>query len=327
MKLSIIIPVYNVAEYLPACLDSVIYPELSDYEVIVVNDGSTDASPVIAEEYAAKYPGLIHLIHKENGGLGDARNAAIEPAKGEFLFFLDSDDKLAENAVPEILDELTDDRDIIMLDIQPFTPEGVYLEKMSGCKRTGKLSLSDYPELIMEYPSGCNKICRKKLFTDTGIRFPARAWYEDLRTMPKFYLHTDKIFSTGKAWYLYLIRPGSITNNAKLQRHMEIVDAVDDLVGYYKSLGKYEEYKEQLEYTAFHNQFLTASVRVCEVDTKSGVLKQLKDEFIKRFPSYADNRYIKSISKKHRLLSSLLIREKYNTVAAIMKLNNLVKRK
>jgi len=327
MKLSIIIPVYNVADYLPACLDSVIYPELGDYEVIVVNDGSTDKSPEIAARYAAQYPQLIRVINKENGGLGDARNAAIEPAKGEFLFFLDSDDKLADNAVPEILEELTDDRDIVMLDIQPFTPEGVFLERMPGCKKIGFVNLSDYPELIMEYPSGCNKICRKKLYTDTGIRFPARAWYEDLRTMPKLYLHTDRIYSSGKAWYLYLIRPGSITNNAKLQRHMEIVDAVDDLVGYYKAMGKYDKYKEQLEYTAFHNQFLTACVRVCVVDASSPVLLQLKEAFVKRFPDYSKNPYISSISKKHKMLSLLLFAEKFRTVAVIMKLNDLVKRK
>ena len=327
MKLSIIIPVYNVAEYLPACLDSVIYPELGDYEIIIVNDGSTDNSPEIAAGYAASYPSLIRLINKENGGLGDARNAAIEPAAGEFLLFLDSDDKLVENAVPEILEELTSDRDIIIYDIQPFTPDGILLEKMPGCKRSGMVNLKCYPELIMEYPSGCNKICRKSLFVDTGIRFPARVWYEDLRTMPKLYLHTDKIYSTGKAWYLYLIRPGSITNSAKLQRHLEIVDAVDDLVGYYKDKNRFDEFKNQLEYTAFHNQFLTASVRVCAVDATSQILSQLRQEFITRFPGYKNNPYINSISKKHRLLSTLLFAGRYKSVAAIMKINDLIKKK
>lgn len=327
MKLSIIIPVYNTEDYLAACLDSVIYDNLHDYEIIIVNDGSTDSSPVIASEYLKKYPNLIRVINKENGGLGDARNAAIEPANGDFLLFLDSDDKLMPGAVPEILNELNNEIDIFFYDIQPFTPDGVMLEKMSGCKRKGMLSLEDYPELIMEYPSGCNKICRKKLFSETGIIFPARAWYEDLRTMPKFYLHTEKIYSSCKSRYLYLIRPGSITNNAKLQRHLEIIDAVDDLLGYYKSLGKYEQYKAQLDYTAFYNMFLTASVRVCAVDIKSPVLKQLKGEFLARFPDYKENQYIKTMAKKHRLLTTLLMAEKYSAVSLIMKLNDFIKRK
>ena len=162
MKLSIVIPVYNTAEYLSACLDSVIYPELRDYEIIIVNDGSTDNSLSIAQSYVDKHPELIRLINKTNGGLGDARNAAVEPAKGDFLLFLDSDDKLCPDAVPEILEELTDDRDIVFYDIQPFTPDGVLLEKMVGCKKQGPVSLEDFPELLMEYPSGCNKICRKR---------------------------------------------------------------------------------------------------------------------------------------------------------------------
>ncbi len=327
MKLSIIIPVYNTAEYLPACLDSVIYPKIQDYEIIIVNDGSTDSSPAIAEEYANKFPRLIRLIHKPNGGLGDARNAAIEPAAGEFLLFLDSDDKLVHGAVEEILEELTDERDIIFYDIQPFTPDGVMLAKMSGCKRSGELSLNEYPELLMEYPSGCNKICRKSLFMESGIRFPASAWYEDLRTMPKFYLLTDKIYSSGKSRYLYLMRPGSITNNAKLQRHLEIIDAVDDLVGYYKAEGKYEQFKAQLDYTAFYNMFLTASVRVCAVDTSSPILTQLKEAFLSRFPDFRDNAYIKSMSGKHRLLTALLLGGHYKSVALVMKLNDIIKRK
>ena len=325
MKLSIVIPVYNTAEYLSACLDSVIYPELRDYEIIIVNDGSTDNSLSIAQSYVDKHPELIRLINKTNGGLGDARNAAVEPAKGDFLLFLDSDDKLCPDAVPEILEELTDDRDIVFYDIQPFTPDGVLLEKMVGCKKQGPVSLEDFPELLMEYPSGCNKICRKSLFVKTGIRFPASAWYEDLRTMPKLYLHTDKIYSSGKSRYLYLMRPGSITNNAKLMRHLEIIDAVDDLVGYYKEMGKYDQYKAQLEYTAFYNMFLTASVRVCVVDSSSPVLKQLKEEFLKRFPDFKENLYIRGMSKKHRLLTALLISGHYKAVALLMKLNDLAK--
>ena len=194
-------------------------------------------------------------------------------------------------------------------------------------KRALTLNLSEYPELIMEYPSGCNKVCRKSLYLECGIRFPGRVWYEDLRTMPKLYLHTDRIYSSCKARYLYLIRPGSITNNAKLQRHLEIIDAVDDLVEYYKAQNKFAAYSAQLEYTAFYHQFLAASVRICTVDSESPLLKQLKDEYIKRFPDFRNNNYIRSMSRKHRLLSALLLKEKYKAVAAIMKLNDVIKRK
>ena len=92
-------------------------------------------------------------------------------------------------------------------------------------------------------------------------------------------------------------------------------------------MSKYDKYKDQLEYTAFHNQFLTACVRVCVVDASSPILPKLKNAFISSFPDYNKNPYISSVSKKHKLLSSLLFAERFRTVAMIMKLNDLVKRK
>ena len=102
-KLSIVIPVYNVEKYLAQCLDSVIVPGLEGYEVIVVNDGSTDGSGAIAADYAGRYPGLIRLIEQENGGLGAARNTGLEAARGEFVCFLDSDDWWEDTFLEEMV--------------------------------------------------------------------------------------------------------------------------------------------------------------------------------------------------------------------------------
>lgn len=103
IKLSIIIPVYNVAEYLKQCLDSV-YSQIRDnYEVILVDDGSTDNSGDICDEYKLKYSQTI-IIHKKNGGLSDARNAGIKVATGEYIYFVDSDDWLVSNAISTLLD-------------------------------------------------------------------------------------------------------------------------------------------------------------------------------------------------------------------------------
>ena len=102
-KLSIVIPIYNVAEYLRQCLDSVYLQVKDNYEVILVDDGSTDNSGAICDEYRLKYPQTI-VIHKENGGLSDARNAGIKVTTGEFIYFIDSDDWLAPNAISTLLD-------------------------------------------------------------------------------------------------------------------------------------------------------------------------------------------------------------------------------
>ena len=91
MQFSIVIPVYNVAPYLRECVDSVLAQNSTDYEIILVDDGSTDNSPAICDEYAEKYS-QIKVIHKANGGLSDARNFGIKKAQGDYLMFLDSDD-------------------------------------------------------------------------------------------------------------------------------------------------------------------------------------------------------------------------------------------
>ena len=203
LKLSIVIPVYNTRDYLPACLDSVLDPAADDYEIIVVNDGSTDDSGRVAMEYAARFPDRIRVITTENGGLGAARNVGLEAASGEFVFFLDSDDRLADGALPEMLDSLTPDRDIVLFDFLSVDTEGNVLERLSGCRSSGALSLDTCPELIMEYPSGCNKICRRSLFLDSGIRFPGRVWYEDLPAHRPDLVHGKSLVSLSGAARLH----------------------------------------------------------------------------------------------------------------------------
>ena len=150
LKLSIVIPVYNVEKYLSKCLDSVIYPQLDGYEVIVVNDGSTDSSLTVAEKYLDRYPELIRIISTENGGLGAARNVGIDAANGEFLLFLDSDDRLSDGALPEIMEKLNEDFDICIFGILSVTEDGIVLDDVRSCGREGTLS----------FPAGCGmRIC------------------------------------------------------------------------------------------------------------------------------------------------------------------------
>ena len=98
---SIIIPVYQVEQYLQECIESVLTQSFTDYEIILINDGSKDQSPKICDDYAAKYD-FIHVIHKQNQGLSAARNDGIQKAKGTYVLFLDSDDTLIEEALMQL---------------------------------------------------------------------------------------------------------------------------------------------------------------------------------------------------------------------------------
>ena len=327
MKLSIIIPVYNTRDYLAACLDSVVEPGCGDYEIVIVNDGSTDDSGIIAAGYASRFPALIRVITTENGGLGAARNTGLEAAKGDYLLFVDSDDTLAKGALREMLDAIDGGFDIGVFDILQVNPSGDTVGSIRGCAKDGDFTLEAYPGLIFDPPSACNKLFRRELFLDSGVRFPGRVWFEDLRTVPKLYPLAGRIRNLGKPWYRYLIRPGSITNNANVARNLEIIDAAQEIIGHYRAAGLYERCEHELCYMAFYNVFLTASVRVNAADPKSEVQEQLMQWFLRSFPGWRENPYVKNLSGKHRLLTELLMKRKRQSVHMIMKLNDRAKNK
>ena len=333
IRLSVIIPVYNVEDYVAKCLDSLISPaaealsrgEKPDYEIIAVNDGSTDSSPVIVQDYVNHYPQFIRLITTENMGQGHARNVGIDEAQGEYLYFIDSDDYLAPGAMGEMLRTLDGSYDILIFDSIAVNVDGGEINYYRGCSMAENIDLKNFPELLLENPICGGSICRKSIYTDNAIRFPSRVWFEDFRTLLKLYAFTDKIAYTPKAWHRYLQRSGSVTNNKNAERNLEIIPAVDDLIDFYTGLGRGEELAGVLEYMAFHHEFLTASVRVNLADRHSGAQDKLREDFLGKFPNYASNPYVRTMSRKHKLLTTLLMHRQYLAVHIIMKLNNRLK--
>lgn len=326
-KLSVIIPVYNVENYLAKCLDSVIYPELGDYEIILVNDGSTDSSGSICADYAARFPALVRVITTENGGLGRARDVGIDAAAGKYLLFLDSDDYLSPNAVPEMMALLDHDFDMCFFDIRSVNEEGRLLKYIHGCAIEGEFTLESYPELLFEMPSAWNKIYRRTLFTENGICYPGRVWYEDMYVTPLLYTKAGKMLSVHRPWHNYLQRAGSITNNKNTERNLEIIPAVEAMLGAYRDAGLYEKYRAQLEYAAFYNQVLTSCTRVNLADWRSEVQDKLYADFLKKFPDYRKNSYVKEMSAKYKLLHFFIRRRLRLCLHTVMSVNNMVKGK
>lgn len=140
MKLSYIVPVYKVEKYLTQCIDSIFAQTMDDYEIILVDDGSPDNCPAICDEYKEKYPDIVKVIHKENGGLASARNAGLRIAKGEYIFFVDSDDYLECDGILQIYNKAVESKaDVIQTTFfcfdentkektrtEPALEEGVY---------------------------------------------------------------------------------------------------------------------------------------------------------------------------------------------------------
>ena len=301
LKLSIIVPVYNVEKYLPKCIDSLICGD-GGYEIILVNDGSTDGSPAILADYAARYPALIRIITTPNGGLGHARNTGIDAAIGDYLLFVDSDDYLSPDALlGSVLAALDGSFDICIFDILSVNESGKVLKKMPGTARPdgSVFSLNEYPELLFELPAAWEQRYRRELFAATGIRYPDRAWFEDLRTTTKLYTAAKRVKYVSRSWYNYLQRAGSITNAKKSDRNIEIIDAMDDVVEYFKVIGSYDEYREQLEFLALKHILLASSLRVVTAGLcNDELLDKLLDSFTTDYPDYAHNKYMSTLSRR-----------------------------
>lgn len=316
MKFSVVIPAYNVKDYLEKCVASVLAQTCSDWEAILVDDGSTDgATGALCDRLAAEHPEQLRVIHQKNGGLGAARNAGLEAAWGDYVVFLDSDDYLA----PTMLQTLSARVDATHCDIYTF---GFFVDNGSGnCEihlddvpLSGVFTLAEYPRLLLASPNAWNRIYRRSFFMESGIRYPGRVWFEDIRTTMKLFALAQHIEAVPEAFYYYVVREGSITRNANAARNREILEAFDDLLAFYRQHGFYEIYQNELCRLAIDHIYLAASVRVLMIDRKNPLLSEFAAYMRANFPGYQNNPYLKELSKPRRLAFSLLEKKRYGTL-------------
>lgn len=210
--ISVIVPVYNVEKYLPRCVDSILGQTYANLEIILVDDGSPDSSGAICDEYAAK-DRRIKIIHKKNGGLSDARNVAIDIAKGEYITFVDSDDYVASDYVEtlyRLIEKYRCKAGVAWLRTfhegrEADTNQPPYIEKVFD--RMEGIEKMFYQELFDTTAWG--KIYHRTLFS-TGIRYPVGLLYEDLPTTYLLFLQSDRIAYCNRIVYNYQLRANSI---------------------------------------------------------------------------------------------------------------------
>lgn len=319
MIFSVIIPVYNVKNYLEKCIDSVLAQDLDDTEIILVDDGSTDGeSGQICDRYAQNHPEQIHVIHQENGGLGAARNTGIEHASGDYLLFLDSDDYI----LPGLLERM---REVLSKNACEIIDFGFIVDQDGRVKEThaGEIgvqepfTLQEHPEMLLVLPAAWRRLYKRDLFLRSGIRYPSRVWYEDIRTTLKLFAEAESIISIPEAYYGYGVREGSITRNKNVSRNAEILDAFDDLEAWFSSKGLWEKYYRELSRLAVDHILLAGSVRVLRTDPKNELLETFQQYMQNHFPDYMDTPYLTQLSAPHKLALKLLRAKRYSAVKAL----------
>ncbi len=244
MFLSIIVPVYNVEAYLERCVGSLLDQDIdrSDYEIILVDDGSTDSSGTLCDRIASQEPG-IRVIHKENGGLGSARNAGIRAAAGEYILFVDSDDYLE----PCVLSGLRGQIERQGLDILRFNYQNV--NEVGEVFEPNKVSkpFVDYSDEVCDGETflterlgyacyACQFIVRASLLKMEDGLFKEGIWFEDVDWTPRVLLQARRVASTPTVVYDYLFRTGSITRTPdpgkqkkKMEDRISIIDTLQAL--------------------------------------------------------------------------------------------------
>lgn len=231
---SIIVPVYNVAAYLPQCLDSIVGQSYAHLEVLLVDDGSTDGSGDICDQWALR-DSRIRVIHKANGGLSDARNAALECMTGTLVMMVDSDDYITPDCVETLVKLLDDTRcDIAVGQWQMFDD---HTQSQPHNRGNGRVTVFGRDQAIEHIfyqdtltHSVCSRIFRASLFE--RLRFPVGMLYEDLAVAYPLMLQVSRVAFTTRVVYLYRQHPSSITGHFTRQRThvLDILEALEEQV-------------------------------------------------------------------------------------------------
>ena len=256
IKYSFIVPVYNTEKYLKKCLDSLVNQTYKDFEIIVVNDGSTDKSSSIISKYQKKYKNII-VIDKENEGLSMARNRGVQKSSGKYIIFVDSDDYVSNKLLEEV-DKKIDDSDILRFQIatedEEYTKINKYheegFESMRGYDAFKYLSSYHFVE-----PAWCYVI-RKNYYIENKFSFKRGVYHEDFGLIPYVIYKARKVKSIDFIGYYYIQRNGSIMNNNDYKKTVK------------KAFDMLEQYTDNLfyiiEFRAYNEVYLVHAKTIKE---------------------------------------------------------------
>ena len=288
-KVSVIVPFYNVEGYIEKCLETLVSQTLEDIEIILVNDGSKDKSIEIVNKFLKMYPEKLVYLEKENGGLSDARNYAINYAKGEYIAFLDSDDYV-EKDMYEKMYELAKKENSDMVECNFYWEYPNKIKEDIGITYNGKNEMLEKIRVV-----AWNKLIKREILISSKVQFPKGYRYEDVEFTYKLIPYIETVSFLKKPCVHYIQRQGSISNSQN-ERTKEIFDVLEHVIEYYKEKGIYEKYEKELEYVYIRYAFCSSLLRIVKIENASlqkELLNLTWEKVNTTFPNWKKNKILK----------------------------------
>lgn len=324
-KFSLIVPVYKVEEYLPKCIESVLAQKHQDFELLLIDDGSPDNCGRICDEYAAKYPEKILAVHQPNGGAGAARNHGIRLSKGEYILFLDSDDSISEDLLSDLASVIEQNPvDLILYGARVIKDEKENGQLHEDVPAEQVIRVKEHPKLYFGVMAPWNRAYKKTLFTENGIDFATKVWYEDIRVVTKILAVSRTAYRLPKPYYRYIQREGSAMNNKNSGRNVEILYAYDDILSWYEERDLLQPHRAELAFQAVQHILLAATVRVLLIDKKHELIGRFRSYMEEHFPDFRENPYLPLLDSNKQLIYKLLLKKRYGSIRWIFRIKRLL---
>lgn len=311
IKISVIVPIYNVEKYLKRCLDSLVNQTLEDIEIILVNDASPDNCINIMEEYKNKYPFKIKIVNsKVNLKQGGAKNLGLNIAKGEFVGFIDSDDWISHEMYEKLYKRAIEtNSDIVDCDLY-WASDGsniIRSEKSNYMNQTGELTTNKKKSLILHSGRMVTKIYKREIFEENSIRFSENLCYEDNEIIPLIMVFSQKLSKVEEELYYYFVSNStSTTRKLDSLHHFDRLITAKRMVDNFKKCKQYNVYKSEVDFR-FIELFYVNTIPLCLTKfSKPQIeyLKKIRSYMSINFHDYRNNKYFKSrINLKKKILS------------------------
>lgn len=303
MELTVIIPAYNAEKTLPEALLSLRTQTLKEgWEVVAVDDGSADGTGAILAAAAADFPVPIRVITQENAGVGAARNRGLVNAEGTYVTWLDADDALVPEALETALAEATaQNADILVFDSVFVYPDGRTAPYPASPCPEGALSAEDY---LYSEPAPWNKLIRRRIFVDEGLRFPEGIWYEDLALIPALGAFAGTIRYLKKPLHRYHLAGESITRGAWSKKRLDVLRALDQLIRFVPQM------REEAEVLAFRHLYGTYAWQAWEAGDLDAI-RAINTFVSEKFPHWEKDPLIREEPWKRRKAASLFYKERF----------------